>query len=139
MKLSKLFIMFLFWGAIFVAGNVQGNDLILHTGLPKDLPFFENPVGKLHQFDDLTFTFRTITSRIHFNYDSAKNRNEWNSGNDASSRIMHGASIDYKITDFFYVASMFAHYELEKLPGGYITQPDSKKEWFGGFRFRFEF
>lgn len=130
MKLSKLFIMLLFLWAIFANGNVQASDLIPQTG-------FET----LNQFDEstLAFNFNTITSRIHLNYNSVQKPYKWNSRKDGSSRLMPVASIDYKITNFFYLDAIFSHYELEKLPGGYVTQPEIKKEWFGGLRFRFEF
>jgi hypothetical protein len=49
---------------------------------------------------------------------------------------MYGASIDYKVTNTFYVIPVFTHYDWGKQLG---SKTDTNQEWMGGLQFRFVF
>lgn len=92
----------------------------------------------INGFVDLAYTFGPATPHIYFGYDNAKNSDLWKVGDDNITRMMYGASIDYKVADAFYVIPEFTYYDYGKAPG-VASKPDLGKEWIGGVQFRFNF
>lgn len=91
-----------------------------------------------HGFADLAHTFGPATPHIYLGHENAKNNNEWKVGDDDITRMMYGASIDYKVTDAFNVIPVFTYYDWSK-QSGVASKPDINKEWIGGLQFRFIF
>ena len=91
-----------------------------------------------HGLADLAHTFGPATPHIYLGRENAKNNNDWKVGDDDITRMMYGASIDYKVTDAFYVIPVFTYYDWSKQPE-VATKSDINKEWIGGLQFRFVF
>ncbi len=152
--------MFVALSVIWYAGNVLGGDLSLQTGPPKDNVFFKalsrpfpifglnnnavlpRETALLHPFGtdkfiDFAYNFGTITTHLYFNYDYAGNKDGLEIGN-TNTQKMVGASIDYKMNDFFYIIPMFSYYDWGK-QSGVASRPGVNNEWIGGLHFRFVF
>jgi hypothetical protein len=156
MKLLKfLLIVSVIAVALWKSGNVQGNDSNLPRWVPKDLSFkVITPIIELNdntifskesalflpagtqRFVDIAYSFGSITPHLYFNYDHIGNKNEFVVGN--NNRKIVGASIDFKLRDFFYIVPVFGYYDWGD-PSGNISNPETNKQWFGGLKFRFEF
>ncbi|MGC1401631.1 MAG: hypothetical protein WA974_01760 [Thermodesulfobacteriota bacterium] len=91
-----------------------------------------------HGFADLAHTFGPATPHIYLGHENAKNNNEWKVGDDDITRMMYGVSIDYKVTDVFYVIPVFTYYDWSNQLE-VATKPDTNKEWIGGLQVRFIF
>ncbi len=91
-----------------------------------------------HGLANLSYTFGATTLHIYFGYDNAKNNNDWKIGDDDTTRMMYGASINYRVTDFFSVVPVLTYYDWGK-QADVATKPDINKEWIGGLQFRFVF
>ena len=91
-----------------------------------------------HGFVDLAHSFGPATPHLYFGHENAKNNNEWKVGDDDITRMMYGASIDYKVTDAFYVIPVVTYYDWSNQLEG-ASNPVINKEWIGGLQFRFIF
>ena len=91
-----------------------------------------------HGFADLAHTFGPATPHIYLGRENANNNNEWKVGDDDITRMMYGASIDYKVTDAFHVIPVFTYYDWSNQPE-VAAKPDLNKEWIGGLQLRFIF
>ncbi len=91
-----------------------------------------------HGFADLAHTFGPATPHLFLGRENTQNNNEWKVGDDDITRMMYGASIDYKVTDDFYVIPVFTYYDWSN-QAEVAAKPDINKEWIGGLQFRFIF
>ncbi len=91
-----------------------------------------------HGFVDLAHTFGPATPHIYLGHENAKNNNEWKVGDDDITRMMYGASIDYRVTDAFYVIPVFTYYDWSNQLE-VASKLDTNKEWIGGLQVRFIF
>ncbi len=91
-----------------------------------------------HGFADLAHTFGPATPHIYLGHENAKNNNEWKVGDDDITRMMYGVSIDYKVTDVFYVIPVFTYYDWSNQLE-VASKPDTNKDWIGGLQVRFIF
>jgi hypothetical protein len=137
MKLSKTFMMVsMVLIVVWTAGSVQGNDLVPLKWLPGDI--FGKARNSTGTYVDLFYTFGPTTPHIYFGYDNAKDSDAWKIRDNQNTWMMYGASIDYKVSDAFYVIPVFTFYDWGKQPG--VTyKPDIGKEWIGGLKLRFVF
>lgn len=87
----------------------------------------------------LAHNFGPATSHIYLGHENAKNNNDWKVRDDDVTLMMYGVSIDYKVTDAFYVIPVFTYYyDWSKQPE-VASKPGINKEWIGGLQFRFIF
>jgi hypothetical protein len=91
-----------------------------------------------HGLADLSYTFGPTTLHIYFGHDNTRNNSDWKIGNEDLTRLMYGASIDYKVADSFYVVPVFTYYDWGK-QADVTTKSGINKEWIGGLQFRFVF
>ncbi len=121
---------------VWTFGSVQGSDLVPQKWLPGDISGkIKNSTGT---HIDLSYTFGLTTPHIYFAFDNDKVSDEWKIGDNNNTRITYGASIDYKVSDTFYVIPVFTYYDWGKQPG-VASKSDIGKEWIGGLKFRFVF
>ncbi len=97
-----------------------------------------NDTTGTHGIVDLAHTIGPATPHIYLSLENTKNNNEWKVGDDDITRMMFGASIDYKVTDTFYVAPVFTYYDWSKQLE-VASNSDINKEWIGGLQFRVVF
>ncbi len=91
-----------------------------------------------HGVADLAYTFVLATPHIYLGYENTKNNKDWKVGDDDITRMMYGVSIDYKVTDSFYVIPVFTYYDWSK-QSEVTSKPGINKEWISGLQFRFIF
>jgi hypothetical protein len=87
----------------------------------------------------LAYTFGPATPHIYLGHENTKNNNDRKVGNDDITRMMYGVSIDYKVTDAFYVIPVFTYYHDWNKQPEIASKLDINKEWIGGLQFRFIF
>ncbi len=91
-----------------------------------------------HEIADLAYTFGRTTPHIYLGHENAKNSNDWKVGNEDITRMMYGLSVDYKVTNAFYVIPVLTYYDWSK-QSEVSSKPGINKEWIGGLQFRFIF
>jgi hypothetical protein len=91
-----------------------------------------------HGIADFGRTFGQATPHIYLGYENAKNNNDWKVGDEDITRMMYGVSIDYKVSDAFYVIPVFTYYDWGK-QSEVASKSGINKEWISGLQFRFIF
>lgn len=129
------------WAYKIKSGDADGGLLTLQNSFHG---YFSDSSGRIknttgaHRFADLAHSFGPVTPHIFFGYDNTKNNNDWKVGEDNKTRMMYGASIDYKVADAFSVIPVFTYYDWGNQPV-VASRPEINKEWIGGLQFRFVF
>jgi hypothetical protein len=97
-----------------------------------------NDAAGKHGIADFARTFGPATPHIYLGHENVKNNNDWKVGDEDITRMMYGVSVDYKVTNAFYVIPVFTYYDWSNQPG-VASKPGINKEWISGLQFRFIF
>ena len=97
-----------------------------------------NDTAGKHGIADFARTFGSATPHIYLGHENAKNSNDYKVGDEDITRMMYGVSVDYRVTNAFYVIPVFTYYDWGKQPE-VASKPGINKEWISGLQFRFIF
>lgn len=97
-----------------------------------------NSTNGRHGIADLAYSFGQTTPHFYLGHENAKNSDDWKVGDIDSTRMMYGVSLDYKVSNAFYVIPVITYYDWINQTGG-ASKPGLNKEWIGGLQFRFLF
>jgi hypothetical protein len=97
-----------------------------------------NDTNGKHEIADIAHTFGRATPHFYLGHENDKNSNDWKAGNEDITRMMYGLSLDYKVTNAFYVIPVLTYYVWGK-QSEVSSKPGNDKEWIGGLQFRFIF
>lgn len=92
----------------------------------------------LNGFVDLAFNAGSVIPHLYVGYDKAENSDAYYVGDNYNTRMMYGASINWKVADSFYIVPEFTYYDYGKNPK-VAGNPDIGKEWLTGVQFQFVF
>ncbi len=97
-----------------------------------------NDTNGKHEIADVAYTFGRATPHIYLGHENTKNSDDWKVANEDITRMMYGVSLDYKVTNAFYVIPVFTYYDWSG-QSEVSSKPGLNKEWIGGLQFRFIF
>ena len=159
MKTINYFIIFCeFLVLACYADHVQANEYNSSIEFPKDNTFFKTPTKPIDAFRlnlnspgekpliysfgtngfmGLAYPFNKITPYLFFSYDKFKLGGEAEILTQNRLFPLYGFSIDFKLTDSFYLSPTAVYRDLGKQSG--LTNPDIDKEFIGSLQFRFLF